>query len=89
MILHKIPRFLPGLLCFSSKSLYPASVTAAMFTLPKIKGLLECLQACQISHASKFIFKCFKPAISFVVQEWDPPTTAVHLQTSTLESSSA
>jgi len=27
--------FLTGLLCFSSKSLYPESVTAAMFTLPK------------------------------------------------------
>jgi len=27
--------FLTGLLCFSSISLYPASVTAAMFTLPK------------------------------------------------------
>ena len=36
-----------------------------------------------------FIFQCFKPVTSFVVQEWDPPTTAVHLQTPTLESSSA
>jgi len=27
--------FLTGLLCFSSKSLYPESVAAAMFTLPK------------------------------------------------------
>ena len=27
--------FWTGLLCFSSKSLYPASVTATMFTLPK------------------------------------------------------
>ena len=36
-----------------------------------------------------FIFQCFKPVISFVEQEWDPPTTAVHLQTPTLESSSA
>ena len=35
--------FLTGLLCFSSKSLYPESITAAIFTLPKIKGLLECL----------------------------------------------
>ena len=36
MILQKISRFiLSGLLCFSSKSLYPASVKAAMFTLPK------------------------------------------------------
>jgi len=48
--------FLTGLLCFSSKSLYPESMTAAMlmFTLPKRKGLLECLYACQISHGSKF-----------------------------------
>ena len=54
MILHKISVFLTG--CFSSKSLYPESITAApaVFTLPK-KGLLECLlQVCQISHASKF-----------------------------------
>jgi len=38
-----------GLLGFSSKSLYPESMTAAilMFTLPKRKGLLECLYACQ------------------------------------------
>ena len=36
-----------------------------------------------------FIFQCSKPVTSFVVQEWDPPTTAVHLQTPTLESSSA
>ena len=47
MILHKISRFFwTGLLCFSSKSLYPESVTAATFTLSKIKGLLialECL----------------------------------------------
>jgi len=35
--------FLTGLLCFASKSLYPESITAAMFTLLKIKGLLECL----------------------------------------------
>jgi len=35
--------FLTGLLRFSSKSLYPESVAAAVFTLPKIKGLLECL----------------------------------------------
>jgi len=34
MILHKISRFLSGLLCFSRKSFYPASDTAAMFTLP-------------------------------------------------------
>ena len=27
--------FSAGLLCFSSKGLYPESVTAAMFTLPK------------------------------------------------------
>jgi len=27
--------FLTGLLCFSSKSLYPEEITAAMFTLPK------------------------------------------------------
>ena len=27
--------FLSGLLCFSSKSLYPESVTAAMFTVAK------------------------------------------------------
>ena len=27
--------FKTGLLCFSSKSLYPESITAAMFTLPK------------------------------------------------------
>jgi len=31
MILHKIS----GLLCFSSKSLYPEPITAAVFTLPK------------------------------------------------------
>jgi len=34
MILYKFV-FLTGLLCFSSKSLYPESITAAMFTLPK------------------------------------------------------
>ena len=43
MILHKISVFLTGLLYFYSKSLYPESITAAMFTLQKIKGLLECL----------------------------------------------
>jgi len=31
MILHKIYIFLTGLLCFSSKSFYPESITAAMF----------------------------------------------------------
>jgi len=36
-----------------------------------------------------FLFQCFKPVPCFVVQEWDPTTTAVHLQTSTRESSSA
>ena len=36
-----------------------------------------------------FIFKYFKPVMSLVVQEWDPPTTAVHVQTPILESSSA
>jgi len=36
-----------------------------------------------------FIFQCFKPVTSCVVQEWDPPTTSIHLQTPTLESSSA
>jgi len=35
--------FLTGLLCFSSKSLYPESITAAMPTSRKMKGLLECL----------------------------------------------
>jgi len=43
MILHTISVFyLTGLLRFSSKSLYPESMTAVMFTLPKIKDLLEC-----------------------------------------------
>jgi len=37
MILHKISVFLTGLLRFSRKSLYPESITAAMFTLPKNK----------------------------------------------------
>ena len=36
-----------------------------------------------------FIFQCFKPVTSCVVQDWDPPTTAIHLQSPTLESSSA
>ena len=36
-----------------------------------------------------FIFQCFKPVTSCVVQEWVPPTTTIHLQTATLESSSA
>ena len=36
-----------------------------------------------------FIFQCFKPVTSRVVQEWDPPTTTTHLQTPTLASSSA
>jgi len=37
--------FSTGLLCFSSDSLYPESITAAMFTFryQKMKGLLECL----------------------------------------------
>jgi len=35
MILHKIYVLLTELLCFSSKSLYPESITAAMFTLQK------------------------------------------------------
>jgi len=35
MILHKISVFLTELLCFSSKSLYPESITAAIVTLPK------------------------------------------------------
>ena len=36
-----------------------------------------------------FIFQCFKTSHIFFFQEWYPPTTAVHLQTPTLESSSA
>jgi len=36
--LHKISRFFNWLLCFSSRSLYPESVTAAMFTFPKKLG---------------------------------------------------
>jgi len=35
MIFHKIFVFFTVLLCYSSKSLYLESVTAAMFTLPK------------------------------------------------------
>jgi len=35
MILHKNSVFLTGLLCIFSKSLFPESITAAMFTLPK------------------------------------------------------
>ena len=35
--------FFTELLCFSSKSLYPESVAAAMFTYQKIKALLECV----------------------------------------------
>jgi len=35
MILHKISVFLSGLLCLSSKSLNPESITAAMLTPPK------------------------------------------------------
>jgi len=55
MIFHKISVFLPGLLCFSSKSLYPESITAAMFTpYENFKGFSWMLtQACRISHASK------------------------------------
>jgi len=36
-----------------------------------------------------FTFQCFKPVTSCGVQESDPPTTAIHLQTATLESWSA
>ena len=82
MILHKISRFFwTGLLCFSSKSLHPESVTAATFTLPKnwrsaystwmLIGLPD------FSCFKFFIFQCFKPVTSCVVQEWDPPTTAI------------
>jgi len=43
MILQKMFVFSTELSCFSSKSLYPESITAAMFTLPKMKGLHESL----------------------------------------------
>ena len=45
MILYKFV-FLTGLLCFPSKSVHPEQITAAMFTLPKNKGLLECWKVC-------------------------------------------
>jgi len=35
-----------------------------------------------------FHISMFNPVMSFVVQEWDPPTTTVHIQTPNLESSS-
>ena len=77
--------FLSGLLCFSSKSLYPASVTAAMFALPKNQRSAWMLIGLPYFSCFKsFIFQCYKPVISFVVQEWDPPSTGVHLHTPTL-----
>jgi len=36
-----------------------------------------------------FTFHCFKSVTPFVVQEWYPSTTAIHLQTPTIDSSSA
>jgi len=48
-----------------------------------LKGLPD------FSCFKSFIFQCLKSVTPFVVQEWYPPTTAVHLQTPTLDSSSA
>jgi len=36
-----------------------------------------------------FTVQCFKSVTPFVVEEWYPPTTAVHLQTPTVDRSSA
>jgi len=61
--------FLTGLLCFSSKSLYPESMTAAMFTLPKMKRSTWMLIGLpDFSCVKIFTFQCFKSVTPFVVQ---------------------
>jgi len=57
-----------------------------------IKGLnlnAYCISLPDFSCFKIFTFQCFKWVASFVFQEWYPPTTAVHLQTQSLDSSSA
>ena len=59
MILHKISTSFTGLLCFSSKVCILNQLQLQRSPCQKIKGLLivlECLQACQMSHASNFSY---------------------------------
>ena len=82
--------FLTRLLCFSSKSLHPESISNAMFTLSRnerFTWMLICLPG--FSCYKIFSFKCFKSVTPFVVQQLSPPTTILHLQTPILDSSSA
>jgi len=47
--------------------LYPEQIAAAMFTLKKIKGLLEWFA--RLFMLEIFTFQCFKSVTPFVVQE--------------------
>ena len=100
-IFHKISVFLTSLLCFSSIGLYPESISAAIFTLPKNwrstwmlpiykKIYISKPKACQISHASKFSHFNVLNQSHLLLSKNDihqAPTTAVHLQMPTLDSS--
>jgi len=88
MILHKISVFFKlDCYAFPVKVCILNQLQLQCSPYQKIKGLLECLPdfSCFIS----FTFQCFKSVTYFVVQEWYPLTTAVHLRTPTLDSSSA
>ena len=62
-----------------------------MFALPKNKRSrwILVIGLPDFSCFKIFTFQCFKSVTPFVVQEWYPPTTAAHLQTPTLDRSSA
>jgi len=61
-----------------------------MFTIPKNKRSTWMLVGLPDFSCFKiFTFQCFKSVTPFVVEEWYPPTTAAHLETPTLDSSSA
>jgi len=69
MILYKISRFFwSGLLCFSSKSLYPESIATAMLTLPKNKRSTLMLIGLPHFLCLKIeILKCFKLVTSHLL----------------------
>ena len=82
MILHKISRFFQlDCYAFPVKVCILNQLQLQRSPYQKIKGLLKVLEKLLIglpdfSCFKFFIFHCFKPVTSCVVQEWDPPTTA-------------
>jgi len=85
MILHKISRFFElDCYAFLVKVCILNQLQLRRSPYQKIKGLLIALECfiglLNFSCFKFFIFQCFKPVTSCVVQEWDPPTTAIHLQ---------